>query len=87
MLNLVFLFLVKYVIIFVYENGVKVVMCGEMVGDEMVLLFLMGMGLDEYFMFVIFIFCIWSMMKKFDIKEWVGYVDEIIVNYVIVEEV
>lgn len=40
----------------VYKEGKWVGMCGEMVGDLFVILLLLGLGLDEFSMSVIFIF-------------------------------
>lgn len=39
----------------VYKEGKWVGMCGEMVGDEIVILIFLGLGLDEFLMSVIFI--------------------------------
>lgn len=38
-----------------YKEGKWIGMCGEMVGDEIVILLLFGLGLDEFFMSVMFI--------------------------------
>lgn len=56
--NLVIFCLIIFVIEVVYKEGKWVGMCGEMVGDEIVILIFFGLGLDEFLMSVIFIFLV-----------------------------
>lgn len=54
-------------------------MCGEFVGDECVIFLLLGMGLDEFFMSVIFILCIKKIICNMNFEDVKVLVEQVFV--------
>lgn len=54
-------------------------MCGEFVGDERVIFLLLGMGLDEFFMSVIFISRIKKIIRNTNFEDAKVLVEQVFV--------
>lgn len=68
-----------------YVEGKWIGMCGELVGDECVMLFLFGMGLDEFLMSGILILKVKKVICNVNYVEIKVMVEEVFVLLMVVE--